>query len=230
MLTTLSRIIFPPRCVLCQQPGVRNLDICQQCYQSLPFIEYACSQCALPFQNASDAGHVCGRCLKQSSRFDKSLSLMRYEGAAVQLVTRYKFHDRLAYSRLLAELFLERLIIYEKPQCLIAVPLHVKRLRERGFNQSHELGKMLRAKLGVPLVSDVVERIRETRQQTGLDAKQRRQNIRGAFAVVAPIECQHVALIDDVVTTGSTVNELARVLKKSGVQTVSVWSIARAVK
>jgi ComF family protein len=78
-------------------------------------------------------------------------------------------------------------------------------------------------------VNEVVHRIRETEQQAGLNAKQRRQNIRGAFAVVEPIKYKHVVLIDDVVTTGSTVNELARVLKKAGVQTISVWSIARAV-
>jgi len=154
---------------------------------------------------------------------------MRYESRAVQLVTRYKYYDHLSYSRLLAELLLARLVDIPLPECLVPVPLHPVRLRERGYNQSHELGRILASRLGIPLRSEVVVRTRATCQQSGLDAKQRRKNIRGAFAVTTPLEYKHVAIIDDVVTTGATANELARVLKKSGVETVSVWSIARAV-
>jgi ComF family protein len=215
--------------VLCQSPGHADLDICQSCYQSLPFIQHACAQCALPLEGGSRPDSLCGRCLKHPPAFDHSLSLLRYENKVVQLVTRYKFHDSLSYSRLLAELLLNALVKVEKPDCIMAVPLHGKRLYQRGFNQSHELAKIIAKKLDVPLTSKAVLRIRETEQQTGLDAKQRRRNIRGAFAVAEPIKYKHVALIDDVVTTGSTVNELARVLKKAGVQTVSVWSIARAI-
>lgn len=229
MLKTISRIILPSRCVLCQSPGHADLDLCQSCYQSLPFIQHACMQCALPLEGEVRTNSLCGRCLNHPPVFDHSLSLLRYENKVVQLVTRYKFHNSLSYSKLLAELLLSRLINVEKPDCMIAVPLHNKRLYERGFNQSHELGKIISKKLKVPLVSEAVLRIRDTEQQTGLDAKQRRRNIRGAFAVVEPIQYQHVAVIDDVITTGSTVNELARVLKKAGVQTISVWSIARAI-
>lgn len=229
MLKKISRIILPPRCVLCQSPGHADLDICQSCYQSLPFIQHACAQCALPLEVEVGADSLCGHCLNQPPVFDRSLSLMRYENKAVQLVTRYKFHNSLSYSRLLAELFLSKLVDVEKPDCIVAVPLYSKRLYERGFNQSHELGKIIAKKLDIPLISEAVLRIRETQQQTGLNAKQRRRNIHGAFAVVEPIKYRHVVLMDDVVTTGSTVNELARVLKKAGVQTVSVWSIARAV-
>lgn len=229
MLRKLSRLLFPPRCVLCRRAGDGELDICPSCYQSLPLIKHACVQCALPLEGERHAHSLCGRCLNRVPAFDRSVSLMRYDNRAVQLITRYKFHDSLSYSRLLAELLLIRLAEIRMPDCLIAVPLHASRLRERGYNQSHELGKILASRLGIPLQSEAVVRVRETCQQTGLDAKQRRQNIRGAFAVVAPIEYKHVAIIDDVVTTGSTVNELARVLKKAGVETVSVWSIARAV-
>ncbi len=229
MLTKISRLIFPPRCILCQRPGSDGLDICQHCFQSLPLIKNSCAQCALPLQSESGTGCLCGRCLKMPPEFDISISLMRYQGAAVRLVTQYKFHDRLSCSRLLAELLLERLAMTSRPECIIAVPLHPKRLRKRGFNQSHELGKIIAARLQLPLVSHVVTRTRDTPQQTGLDANQRRKNIRGAFTVTMPLQYKHIALIDDVVTTGSTVNELARVLKKAGVETVSVWSIARAV-
>lgn len=229
MLKKITSIVFPPRCVLCQNPGHANLDICQSCYQSLPFIQHACTQCALPLEVETKTDSLCGHCLKHPPAYDHSLSLLRYENKVVQLVTRYKFHNSLSYSRLLAELLLDKLINAAKPDCMIAVPLHKNRLYRRGFNQSHELGKIISKRLKIPLVNEVVHRIRETEQQAGLNAKQRRQNIRGAFAVVEPIKYKHVVLIDDVVTTGSTVNELARVLKKAGVQTISVWSIARAV-
>jgi ComF family protein len=227
LLSGFSRFVFPPRCTLCQRPGFLRLDICETCYRSLPFNDNACTQCALPL--ATTHMGRCGQCLKNPPAFDNAFSLLRYQGVAVQLVTRYKFHDKLSYSGLLAGLLLKKLEHETKPDCIIAVPLHRARLRERGFNQSHELAKIISSGLGVPLESDAIERVRETLQQTGLNAKQRRKNIRGAFALVRPLHHVHVALIDDVVTTGSTVNELARVLKKAGVKTVSVWSIARAI-
>lgn len=229
MLTRLSQWLYPPRCVLCQRPGLPQLDLCANCHQALPFIARACQQCALPLAAASHDSTRCGRCLKKPPMFDASLSALRYQGAVVGLVTGYKFHDRLLYSRLLAELLLPKILRGPLPDCIIAVPLHQRRLRARGFNQSHELGKIIAARLQLPLLSHAVVRTRDTPQQTGLDARQRRKNIRGAFEVVQPLDYQHVALVDDVVTTGSTVNELARVLKKAGAQTVTVWSIARAV-
>ena len=229
LLSKYSRFVFPPRCTLCQRPGVHDLDICQQCYEALPFINNACIQCALPLETPGTTAGKCGHCLQAPPAFDTSFSLLRYQDLAVQLITRYKFHDKLSYSGLLADLLLQRLEHITKPECIIAVPLHHARLRERGFNQSHELARIISSSLDIPLASDCIARIRETRQQTGLNAKQRRKNIRGAFELVQPMVYSHVALIDDVVTTGSTVNELARVLKRAGAKTVSVWSIARAV-
>jgi len=116
----------------------------------------------------------------------------------------------------------------DKPQCILPVPLHKKRLRQRGFNQSIELARPVAKKTGLTLLLNHVVRVRETEAQTGLDAKQRRKNIRGAFECVKAMPYEYVAILDDVVTTGSTVNELARVLKKAGVKRVDVWSIARA--
>ncbi|MGB5397953.1 MAG: ComF family protein [Gammaproteobacteria bacterium] len=229
LLSNYSRLVFPPRCTLCQRPGINRLDICRHCYNALPFIMHACSQCALPLETSTAVGGKCGQCLQSPPAFDAAFSLLRYQDLAAQLITRYKFHDKLSYSGLLADLLLERLPHIARPDCIIAVPLHVARLRERGFNQSHELAKIISPRLGIPLASDSVVRIRETQQQTGLNAKQRRKNIRGAFELVKPVAHNHVALLDDVVTTGSTVNELARVLKRAGVKAVSVWSIARAV-
>jgi ComF family protein len=115
------------------------------------------------------------------------------------------------------------------PEAILPVPLHARRLRERGFNQSIELARPASRAFGLPLVRDLVKRSRPTSPQTALDIKQRRQNLRNAFVVDGKIPYSHIAILDDVVTTGSTVNELAKVLRRSGVQTIQVWSIARAV-
>ena len=229
VLSGISSFVFPPRCVLCQRKGMSGIDICVQCYQLLPFIKHACSQCALPIEAGVLEAGKCGQCLQSPPVFDAAFSLLRYQGLAAQLITRYKFHDKLLYSGLLADLLLRHVESLPRPGCIIAVPLHRTRLRERGFNQSHELAKIIAARLGVPLSSDCIIRVRETRQQTGLNAHERRRNIRGAFELMRAPDCLHVVLIDDVITTGSTVNELARVLKRAGVETVSVWSLARAV-
>ena len=112
--------------------------------------------------------------------------------------------------------------------CLLPVPLHKRRLRKRGFNQSSELVRTLAIGLRIPVVLEGVDRVRQTESQTGLDARQRVRNIRGAFSLVPGFNYEHVLIIDDVVTTGSTVNELARLLKKNGVKRVGVLSLARA--
>ena len=116
----------------------------------------------------------------------------------------------------------------EIPDAIVPVPLSSKRLRQRGFNQSIEIARPLAQRWAIPVDTGSVKRIRNTQPQTGLDRKQRRKNIRGAFEIVRNPDVQHVAIIDDVVTTTSTVNELSRVLKTAGVKRVDVWSIARA--
>jgi ComF family protein len=115
------------------------------------------------------------------------------------------------------------------PDMLLPVPLGRRRFRERGYNQAIELGRYVEKRIGIPLRADVVIRTRETREQAALEAKERRKNIRGAFAVVHDVPA-HVAIIDDVITTGSTVNELALTLKRAGARRVEVWAIARAGK
>jgi ComF family protein len=112
----------------------------------------------------------------------------------------------------------------------VPVPLADQRFRERGFNQAIEIGRELELQLSIPLRCDVVARIRDTREQAGLDRKGRRKNVRNAFKVLRPMDAQRIAILDDVVTTGSTVNELARVLRKAGAEHIEVWAVARAGK
>ena len=253
----LIKWLYPPRCVLCQQPGMNNepdlnikpglniesglnnMDICAHCYRHLPWNRVCCVQCALPLASKNAQDVLCGRCLTQPPAYDAIHSLFRYEAAIIAMVHQFKFHQRLLYARLFGTMMaaeLKRIIrqTQQKPDCIIPVPLHASRIRQRGFNQSAELAKILSRQLQIPLDTVSVKRVRKTTTQTGLKAKQRRQNIKGAFALQKPLAAEHILLVDDVVTTGSTVNELARLLKRERNRSVykrlrvDVISIARA--
>ncbi len=232
--------LFPSRCVLCRRPAMENLDLCPHCYARLPWNHHSCRQCAITLadgpvdslaeSNVTDV--LCGRCLQTSPYFDTSYSVFRYQGDIISMVHQFKFHQRLLYSRLFGQLLLDKLqqqiAQSQPPDYLLPVPLHPSRLRQRGYNQSVELAKVLARGLQVPLQTNCLVRSRKTLAQAGLGAKQRRSNIKGAFELVHSLADRHIALVDDVVTTGSTVNEIARVLKESGAKRVDVYSIARA--
>lgn len=171
----------------------------------------------------------CGACLRHPPRFDAALCPFHYAYPVDHMVRALKYHGGLAYARILGELLAARARVESPlPELLLPVPLADARFRERGYNQAIELGVQLERLLGIELRADVLERTRETSEQAGLARRERRRNIRGAFALLRPIRARHVALIDDVMTTGSTVNELAKVLKAGGVKRVDVWAIARA--
>jgi len=227
----LISTVYPPRCVLCGSPGLNDMDICEHCYHDLPWIESACLQCAIPLANHSGDQLKCGQCLRKAPVFDRSVSLFSYTEEAITLVHRLKFNEKLAYSRLLGSMLADAIDNnnIELPDCILPVPLYKKRLRQRGFNQSLELARPIANRFNIPVDVHSVKRVRDTQSQTGLDKKQRRKNMRAAFEVVEPVSAQHVAVVDDVVTTTSTANELARILKRAGIRRVDVWSIARAV-
>ena len=227
----LISTIYPPRCVLCGSPGFNDMDICANCHDNLPWIETACSQCALPLATGSGDQLKCGQCQQKPPAFDHSVSLFSYQNDAVKLVQQLKFNEKLVNSRLLGSMLATAINnnVAAVPDSILPVPLHSKRMRQRGFNQSIELARVVNKACNIPMNVRSVIRARDTRSQTALDKKQRRKNMRGAFQITRAINAQHIAILDDVVTTTSTVNELALLLKRSGVKRVDVWSIARAV-
>lgn len=231
LLRLLIETLYPPRCAICRAAGFNGMDICAGCYRDLPWIASSCEMCALPLAHDAASDILCGRCQIKAPRFDSSLSLFRYEASAMKLVQQLKFNQKLAVSRLLGQMLLQKIVEQQivQPECIVPVPLYRRRLRQRGFNQSIELARPLAKALGIPIDTRSVVRARDTRPQTGLDRDSRRKNIKGAFEILIPPSHSHVAIIDDVVTTGSTANELARILKRAGVKRVDVWSIARAV-
>jgi len=177
-------------------------------------------------------GALCGACQRHPPPFDRCIAPLRYAGVVPYLITGLKFRARLVQGRLLGALLAAGVAAARDmsgetlPNCIIPVPLHPTRLRERGFNQAWEIARGPARHLGLPIDNAGCVRTRATVPQTELKAKARQRNPRGAFAVVGQVpEC--VALVDDVVTTGATVGELARVLKQAGVQRVEVWAAAR---
>lgn len=226
-LHDLRSFLYPPTCVLCESPGHKDLDLCQACAEGMPHVENACARCALPVQ--SPGVTLCGACQRNPPAFDAAIALYRYHAPADYLIHQLKFHGRLVHARSLGCLFAAHVLSQsgELPDCIVPVPLHTRRLRSRGYNQALELARHIGRRLQVPVDHRAVRRVRHTDPQMELPAKLRRKNVRGAFQVAAGFEARNVAILDDVVTTGATVNELARVLKKSGAQRVEVWSIAR---
>ena len=222
-------LLLPPRCVLCAQPSP-SICICPACRQDLPWTGPHCQQCGLPLPNESDDS--CGQCVQKAPPFHLTICPLRYEFPVDRLVQALKFKRQLAEGRVLSHLLCEYVIQHgsDLPGILIPVPLHRLRLIRRGFNQAYELGSYASRVLGIPLQTSGLRRRRNTAAQSGLSRKQRRRNVRGAFYWQDRNRPgDHVALLDDVMTTGTTVSECARVLKKAGARRVDIWVTARAI-
>ena len=219
--------LLPPRCLLCAGEGAEGRDLCAGCRDDFSVNTRCCGRCAVPLE--SDAA-LCGRCLRRAPPFDAAWVPYRYGHPLDLLEARFKFHGDLAAGRVLAERLIDaaRATPPPRPDLVVCVPLHRGRLRERGYNQSLELARPLTRALGLALDADALVRQRATPAQTGLAAGERRRNLRDAFRVAAghalPV---HIALFDDVMTTGSTLAECARVLRRAGVQRIDAWALAR---
>jgi ComF family protein len=218
--------VLPSHCLLCGARGQGALSLCSDCAADMPRNATCCARCALPLDLPAP---LCGRCLRREPPWDAAWVPFRYEWPLAQLESRFKFGGDLAAGRTLAMLWREAPLAAELPEAIVPVPLHRARLRRRGYNQALELAKPLAKALGIPLLREVLQRMRATDAQTELTAIQRRRNVRGAFAVdLGGAVPGHVAVLDDVFTTGATLGECARVLKRAGVRRVDVWAQARA--
>lgn len=226
LLNSLS-CLWPTHCYICQQATTQP-GICTACQHDLPVVLHACRCCGLSLAG-SGKDEICADCLKQAPPYDRVVSALAYTTPVSQLITGLKFHNRLHHAPLLARLLHRRLAAGPvSAQAIVPVPLHPARLRERGFNQALEIARPLAAALGIPLLRDVLIRVRETAPQSLQPAQVRRANVHQAFAVTARPVARRIALVDDVMTSGHTVSEAARCLRDSGVESVEVWCAARA--
>ena len=219
--------LFPPACVLCATSGHTGLDLCPACEDDLARIQTPCPACGMPLTESEHS--LCGSCLQKPPPFQRTVSPFYYEPPLTELVTLFKFKHQLKMARIFAELLARELRDRHKPECIIPVPLHPRRLTERGYNQSLEVARLLGTQLAVPVDYHLCQRSRYTAPQTGLDAKERKRNIKGAFSLAGECRYHSVAILDDVITTGQTVTELAKLLRNNGVEEIQVWSVARAV-
>ena len=224
-LEKAARLVFAPHCLLCHQKGAEGRDLCAACTQVLPWNRSACLRCALPLPHPA----TCGACLQRPPAMSETHAVFVYGFPLDRLAPRFKFHDDLAAGRLLSELMCEPLSRQARPDLLIPVPLHRDRLRERGYDQALELARPLARRLRIPLGADALQRVRATTPQSRLSAVDRQRNLRRAFEVRGTLPLPaHVALLDDVMTTGATLEAAARQLLRAGVSRVDAWVCARA--
>jgi ComF family protein len=208
----LAATLFPPRCCLCGFPGASLLlDLCTFCHSDLPWSTQSSPGIVVP---------------------------LRFEHPVDEMIRKLKYHGAFEHARVLGTLLAAAAAARDRhadlPRLLVPVPLHAARLRERGFNQASALARYAGRLLEVPYDASLLRRVRDSPSQTALDVSARRANVRGVFAVAGPraqaslVQAAHVAIVDDVLTTGSTTAELRAVLFAAGVRTVEVWAVARA--
>jgi ComF family protein len=227
-------LVYPPRCAICQaflwedraKKDQKELLFCQACFDAFSEITSPlCTVCGRPFASKKEEDHPCEDCLRKTPFFDMVRAPYLYEGGIMEAIHQFKYGGRTylvdSLGSLLASFVKEWMGM--TPECLtIPVPLHPKRLRERGFNQSLLLARHVAYLLGTELDFLTLRRIRYTQPQTGLRSEERKRNIRKAFEITnrEAVKGRNVLLVDDVTTTGSTLNECTRVLKRAGAERV----------
>ena len=218
-------------CLLCDQPADAALPLCGDCESELSWLGGHCQVCALPLPGD---GLTCGACQRQPPNFTRVEAPWRYAFPIDALITRFKHQQRWPYGHLLGSLLGRHLQHafadgLPRPDLLLPVPLAPARLRQRGFNQAELLARWLAHDLQLPLDCQMLRRTRETPAQQGLDAAARKRNLRHAFALATPLQQAglHLALVDDVLTTGATANALGRLLLRAGAARVDLYCLAR---
>lgn len=241
--------VFPPRCPACgrlevgpfrgdvdrRQGASPATGFCRHCASELvPITSPICPQCGTPFVSREGPDHYCVKCLAETFHFEKARAYGIYSGALMKAIRAFKYGKKAGLSQPLGRMLQDGFRRYWRPgeiDLLLAVPLHDGRLRERGFNQAHLLARQWARKWGIRLDTAAMVRHRMTKPQTGLTLPARRRNVRGAFMVKRPdlVKGRRVLLVDDVLTTGATVDECARVLMKAGAECVDVLTLARVL-
>jgi ComF family protein len=218
----LSNLLFGGSCFLCR--GAARGILCPACDADLPRLAGTlCPRCALPSPGAA----VCGRCLADAPHYDATVAALAYRFPADTLVHALKFRSQLALAPLLGDLLLKCIPAGERVDCLLPVPLSKERLRERGYNQAAEIARHVAKERRVRLELTIVIRERNTRAQSDLPWSDRARNVRGAFRCERSLDGAAIAVVDDVMTTGATLAELAATLKRAGAARVVNWVVAR---
>jgi ComF family protein len=219
---SIRRVLLAQDCLLCQAASGDRL-LCRACERELPSLAQACPRCALPGSNGAE----CGSCLAHPPHYDASCSAFVYSYPVDALVQALKYGGQLALAALFAQALHRRIGAATEVDVILPLPLHPLRLAERGYNQAAEIAKVLSRLRSIAVDARLAQRVRNTARQTDLPWRERAANVRGAFACGRDLSGLRVAIVDDVMTTGATLDELARILKRSGAARVENWVVAR---
>jgi ComF family protein len=235
IMTGLADVVFPPGCILCGafMDEHSHPSFCPHCFSQIPFIQSPqCTCCGLPFLDKEGEDHLCGECIASEQFFSVARSLGKYDSVLLEAIHLFKYRGKVTVGKALGRLMTEheyRNVTIRDYTLIIPVPLHKKRLRERGFNQSLILARELSLCFSIPLDFSLLKRTVHRKPQTMLKKKERLANVKGAFEVKSAekIKGKKILLVDDVYTTGSTVKECARVLLQNQAAEVAVLTLAR---
>lgn len=223
MCAKIGRAALPQRCVLCDASSA-EAQICAACDAELPYASSVrCLVCAVPLPQAE----ICGECLRMRPSFDSTQAVFDYAYPVDGLLAAYKFSGQLTLANLFAHKIVTRLDCASLPDIIVPMPLHPTRLRQRGFNQALEIARDVGRQLSIPVDSVGCERVRATPAQVGLTREERLKNMRGAFHCANNFAGKRIAIIDDVMTSGASVNSLSQVLRQAGAADIQVWLVAR---
>ena len=221
-------------CLLCDEPSQRAMALCEACENDLPWLERQCRQCALPIP---DAHALCTDCSNNPPSFSQVIAPFEFIFPVDTLISRFKYQQNWPYGRLLSTLLAQHLRYHfdeggQRPDLILAVPLAKRRQRTRGYNQAQMICDWLSKTLSLDNPKQLLRRTRETISQQGLNAKQRRENLHNAFELIEPeqVKDQHIILVDDVLTTGTTCSIISELLLKHGAARVDVYCLARTGK
>lgn len=230
----VMRALWPERCPVCGAPAGEEEAMCPGCRALLPALQApVCAICGRALSEASrPLSGVCGYCELGPPAYAQARSYGVYDGLLARLIRDFKFHGKRSLLPALKGFMLEadeRWYQGVGADAVVPVPLHRRRLGERGFNQAADLARPVARRRRVPLLTGALVRVRETEPQYGLTFNQRRENVKGAFQVVRPrsMAGRKILLVDDILTTGVTVNESVKALKKAGAREVTVLTLAR---
>jgi ComF family protein len=237
-LDNISAIIFPPQCLACEEiiNSPANPAFCGHCREKIRFITGSiCPVCGKPFWNSPAVSHICGSCLENRPYFIQARAVANFETIIMEAIHRFKYGRNISLGNALGSFMADFHFPdfdFTEYTLLIPVPLHIKRLRERGFNQSLLLAYKLGGKYKLPVNFSLIKRRKATLTQTGLNKTEREENIKGAFVVIDEKKVcdENIILIDDVYTTGATINECAKTLLKTGAQKVAALTLARVIQ
>ena len=211
------------QCLICNNKTKKYQSLCSGCKSLLSQTEFTCPQCGIELQNQQS---ICGKCQRHPPHFDSAAYVSSYQPPVDKWVMGLKFGKKIIFSKMFAELMLPFVNTTDSHYILMPVPLHAQRLRNRGYNQSYEIAKELSKLSGRELNTSLI-RIKNTKMQAQLKFNQREKNVKRAFSVDETFNKTHIILIDDVMTSGNTLNECAKTLKKAGAYDIKVLVFAR---